>query len=125
MHRLGIYARLVAQGEVHMQSRLGVIALLVGVALIGPTLATYAKEKGDRVVGTVQLINKDTKSVLVSGEANTKQTQVMYDEKTKVTKDNKAATMDDVQTGVRVICIVKKNDKGEPYAEKIDVRPAH
>ena len=113
-----------------MRSRWGVMALLLGVALIGSPPATYAqtkakaKAKGERVSGTVQLVNKDAKTVLVTGQAGDKQTQVMYDEKTKVTKDNKPATMDDVTNGVRVICIVKADEKGQLHARRIDVRPS-
>lgn len=108
-----------------MWSRWGAMVLLVGIALVGSSPAIYGQSKGERVVGTVQLVNKDAKTVLVSGEANNKQTQVMYDEKTKITKDNKAGTIDDVTNGVRVICIVKADAKGELHARRIDVRPAN
>ena len=65
-----------------MRSGLGVMTLLLAIALVGPTrIATYAQDKGDRVAGTVQLINKETKTILVSGEANNKQMQVTYDDK--------------------------------------------
>jgi pyrimidine deaminase RibD-like protein len=105
--------------------RLGVMTLLLAIALVGPTLiATYAQHKGDRVAGTVQLINKETKTIVVSSEANNKQTQVTYDDKTKVTKDNKDASIDDVQNGLRIICTGSTNDKGQLHAERIDVRPA-
>jgi hypothetical protein len=108
-----------------MQNRFGVLALLFAIALVGPARsATYAQDKGDRVTGTVQLINKETKTILISGEANNKQTQVMYDDKTKVTKDNKPASIDDVQNGQRLICIGKTNDKGQLHAEHCDVRPS-
>jgi hypothetical protein len=108
-----------------MRNRSGVMALLLGIALVGPTLiATYAQEKGDRVAGTVQLINKETKTILVSSEANNKQSQVMYDDKTKITKDNKPASIDDVQNGQRVICLGSTNDKGQLHAARIDVRLA-
>jgi hypothetical protein len=108
-----------------MRNRSGVMALLLGIALVGPTLiATYAQDKGDRVAGTVQLINKETKTILVSSEANNKQSQVMYDDKTKITKDNKPASIDDVQNGQRVICIGRTNDKGQLHAARIDVRLA-
>ena len=108
-----------------MRSGLGVMTLLLAIALVGPTrIATYAQDKGDRVAGTVQLINKETKTILVSGEANNKQMQVTYDDKTKVTKDNKAASIDDVQNGLRIICTGSTNDKGQLHAERIDVRPA-
>jgi hypothetical protein len=108
-----------------MQNRSSVIALLLGIALVAPTLiATYAQEKGDRVTGTVQLINKETKTILVSGEANNTQSQVIYDDKTEITKDNKAASINDLQNGQRIICIGSTNDKGQLHAARIDVRPA-
>jgi len=109
-----------------MQRRFGVVALLLGIALIGLTqIATYAQNQEDRVAGTVQLINKDTKTILVSSEANNKQMQVMYDDKTKFTKDNKAGSVNDLQNGQRVICLGKTNDEGQLHAVRIDVRPAH
>jgi hypothetical protein len=108
-----------------MRNRLGVMALLLGIALIGPTLiAAYAQEKEDRVAGTVQLLNKETKIILVSSDANNKQSQVLYDDKTKLTKDNKPGSIDDVQNGRRVICLGKINDKGQLHADRCDVRPA-
>jgi hypothetical protein len=125
VYHLHELVRHLAQEEVHMPRRLRVVILLLGIALIGPTqIATYAQDKGDRVAGTVQLINKETKTIVVSSEANNKQTQVMWDDNTKVTKDNKAASIDDVQNGVRVICTGKTNDKGQLHAGRIDVRPA-
>jgi hypothetical protein len=108
-----------------MRSRLGVMTLLLAIALVGPTLiVSYAQHKGDRVAGTVQLLNKDTMTILVSSEANNKQMQVIYDDKTKITKDNKSGSIDDVQNGQRVICTGKTNDKGQLHAVRIDVRPA-
>ena len=108
-----------------MRSRLGAIALVLGIVVVGSTLATYAQSQEDRVTGTVQLINKETKTILVSGEANSKQMQVAYDDKTKITKDNKAATIDDIQNGRRVICTGKNNKEGQLHAERCDVRPAN
>jgi hypothetical protein len=109
-----------------MRSRLGAIALVLGIGVVGSTLATYAQSKEeDRVAGTVQLINKESKTILVSGEANSKQMQVAYDEKTRITMDNKAATIDDVQNGRRVICTGHNNKEGQLHAERCDVRPAN
>ena len=107
-----------------MRSRLGAIALVLGIGVIVSTLTMYAQDKEERVTGTVQLINKDTKTILVSGEANNKQMQVTYDEKTKITMDNKAATVDDIQNGRRVICTGHNNKEGQLHAERCDVRPA-
>ena len=108
-----------------MRSRLGAIALVLGICAIVSTLTTYAHDKEDRVAGTVQLINKESKTILVSGEANSKQMQVAYDEKTRITMDNKAATIDDVQNGRRVICTGHNNKEGQLHAERCDVRPAN
>jgi hypothetical protein len=101
------------------------MALLVGIALAGQTvMGTAPQDKEDRVTGTVELINKENKTLLVGSQANNKQTQVVWDEKTKITKDNKAASIADLQTGQRVICVGKTNDKGQLHAARIDVRPA-
>jgi len=110
-----------------MERRLPLLlALLLGAALAAPTAVSYAQDKAkeDRVTGTVQLVTKDTKTILVTGEAGNVQTQVVYDAETKVTKDNKPASIDDVQTGRRVICLGKLNDKGQLMARHIDLRPA-
>ena len=106
-----------------MRSRLGPIALVLGLGVIVSPLTTYAQSKLDRVAGTVQLINKETKTILVSGEANSKQMQVTYDEKTRITKDNKDATVDDIQNGRRVICTGHSNKEGQLHAVRCDVRP--
>ena len=101
------------------------LALLLGLALSTPaTLANAQDKQEDRVTGTVQLVKKDTKTILVTGEAGNAQHQVVYDADTKVTKDNKAGSIDDVANGKRVICLGKLNDKGQLVARHIDVRPA-
>ena len=102
------------------------LALLLGAALAAPAALSYAQDKSkeDRVTGTVQLVKKDANTILVTGEAGNVQTQVVYDAETKVTSDNKPASIDDVQTGRRVICLGKLNDKGQLVARHIDLRPA-
>ena len=101
------------------------LTLLLGAALAAPaTLAHAQDKKEDRVTGTVQLVTKDTKTILVTGEAGNTQHQVVYDADTKVTKDNKPGSLDDVSNGKRVICLGKLNDKGQLMAKSIDVRPA-
>ena len=110
-----------------MERRLPLLlALLLGAALASPTALSYAqdKSKDDRVTGTVQLVKKDANTVLVTGEAGNAQHQVVYNAETKVTADNKPASIDDVQTGRRVICLGKLNDKGQLVASHIDLRPA-
>ena len=109
-----------------MERRLPLLlALLLGVALAAPTALSYAQDKKeDRVTGTVQLVKKDTMTILVTGEAGNAQQQVVYNADTKVTKDNKPASIDDVSTGKRVICLGMLNDKGQLVARHIDLRPA-
>ena len=109
-----------------MERRLPLLlALLLGAALAAPaTLANAQDKKEDRVTGTVQLVKKDTMTILVTGEAGNVQNQVVYDADTKFTKDNKPGSLDDVSTGKRVICLGKLNDKGQLVARNIDVRPA-
>jgi hypothetical protein len=110
-----------------MERRLPLLlALLLGVALAAPTAPSYAqdKTKEDRVTGTVQLVKKDTMTILVTGEAGSAQQQVVYNAETKVTKNNKPGSIDDVSTGKRVICLGKLNDKGQLVARHIDLRPA-
>lgn len=108
-----------------MERRLPLLlALLLGAALVIPATLANAQAKEDRVTGTVQLVKKDTMTILVTGEAGNAQHQVVYNADTKVTKDNKAGSIDDVSTGKRVICLGKLNDKGLLVARHIDVRPA-
>ena len=102
-----------------MERRLPLLlALLLGAALAAPTALSYAQDtsKEDRVTGTVQLVTKDTMTILVTGEAGNAQNQVVYNADTKFTKDNKPASIDDVSTGKRVICLGKLNDKGQLVA---------
>lgn len=100
------------------------LTLLLGVALALPAMLANAQAKEDRVTGTVQLVQKDTMTILVTGEAGNTQHQVVYNADTKVTKDNKSGSIDDLSTGKRVICLGKLNDKGQLVARHIDVRPA-
>lgn len=109
-----------------MERRLSLLlALVLGAVLATPaTLAHAQDKKEDRVTGTVQLVKKDTMTILVTGEAGNAQHQVVYDANTKFTNDNKPGSIDDVSTGKRVICLGKLNDKGQLMARNIDVRPA-
>jgi hypothetical protein len=103
------------------------MAVLMAVALVGPaTISTQAQKKdAGRVPGTVAMLNKDSQTLLVATEANESQKQVVYDDKTKFTKDNKPGSLDDVSNGRRVICLGTTNDKGQLMATHVDVRPAN
>ena len=101
------------------------VALLLAAAVAVSATHSYAQDKKeDRVTGTVQLVKKDTMTILVTGEAGNTQHQVVYSAETKITKDNKPGSIDDVSTGRRVICLGKLNDKGQLLARHIDLRPA-
>jgi hypothetical protein len=101
------------------------VALLLAAAVAASATRSFAQDKKeDRVTGTVQLVNKDTKTIAVTGEAGNTQHQVVYNAETKVTKDNKPGSIDEVQTGRRVICLGRLNDKGQLVARHIDLRPS-
>jgi hypothetical protein len=106
----------------HRHARL--YAVLVVTALALPVSLAYAQAKEDRVTGTVQIVNKDTSTIVVRAEAGEEHKQVVYDAATKITKDNKPGAIEDVSSGKRVICLGKLNDKGQLLARAIDVRPA-
>jgi len=104
------------------------MAVLVAVAMAGPAvISTHAQEKKkeERVSGTLEILNKEKKTIVLQGTGGEAQKQLMYDEKTVVTKDNKPAKVDDLSSGQRLICIGHTDDKGMFLAHRIDIRPAH
>ena len=104
------------------------MAVFLAVALAGPaTISTRAQEKKpeERVSGTVEIINKEKMTIVLQGTGGEAQKQLMYDEKTVVTKDNKPAKIEDVSSGQRLICVGHTGDKGMFLAHRIDIRPAH
>jgi hypothetical protein len=104
------------------------MAVLVAVALVGPAAIStqgQEKKKEERVSGTVEILNKDKKTIVLQGTGGEAQKQVMYDEKTVVTKDNKPAKVDDLANGQRLICVGHSDDKGMFLAHRIDIRPTH
>lgn len=103
-----------------------VVALFLGLMLASPSVTSATaqdKAKPDRVSGTVTKILKDTKTLLVEHGAGDTAIQVVYDDNTKFTKDNKPASLDDVEQGRRVICLGHKNKDGQLMATHIDIRP--
>ena len=103
------------------------MAVFMAVALVGPATISAQEQKKpeERVSGTVEIINKETMTIVLQGTGGEAQKQVMYDEKTVVTKDNKPAKIEDVSSGQRLICVGHTNDKGTFVAHRIDIRPAH
>jgi hypothetical protein len=104
------------------------MAVFMAVALVGPaTISSQAQEKKpeERVSGTVEIINKEKMTIVLQGTGGEAQKQLMYDEKTVVTKDNKPAKIEDVSSGQRLICVGHTGDKGLFLAHRIDIRPAN
>jgi Cu/Ag efflux protein CusF len=88
-----------------------------------PGAAQEKKAKLDRVEGTVQSIDTDTKTVTVTLRGKTiKTVPVIFSDETVFTFRNKAGTVDQVKDGRHVICLGKLNDKSELIATRIDVR---
>ena len=103
------------------------MAALLAVALVGPATISAQEQKKpeERVSGTVEIINKEKMTIVLQGTGGEAQKQLMYDEKTVVTKDNKPAKIEDVSSGQRLICVGHTDDKGKFLAHRIDIRPAH
>ncbi len=103
------------------------MGLILGVALTLPALEARQKDtkpadKPDRIDGIIQLIDKSTKTVTVRLRDKQQQQQVIYDDKTAFTFQNKPATLDEVKDGRRIIALGKINDKNQLIATRIDVR---
>jgi hypothetical protein len=97
-------------------------ALLLALAVMAGA-QEKKKESLDRVSGTVQMISKDTKTITVRASSGNVQRQVLYDENTKFTKQNKpGGSIDDVKEGTRIICLGKFNEKTQLVATRIDIR---
>ena len=54
-------------------------------------------------------------TIVLQGTGGEAQKQLMYDEKTVVTKDNKPAKIEDVSSGQRLICVGHTNDKASSW----------
>ena len=103
------------------------MGLFLGVALTLPALDARQKDtkttaKQDRIDGIIQFIDTPTKTVTVRLRDKQQQQQVIYDDKTAFTFRNKAATVDEVKEGRRIIALGKTNDKNQLIATRIDVR---
>jgi Cu/Ag efflux protein CusF len=79
-----------------------------------------ATAKADRVTGTIHTLDKEAKTLTV--QRGNEFRQVVWNEKTKVTYQNKNASVEDVQQGRRVICLGTFNDKQQLVATRIDIR---
>jgi aspartyl/asparaginyl-tRNA synthetase len=107
------------------------MGLLLGTALTVPSVAAgQASQKEEklkaadqtRIDGTVHMIDSATKTITVRVRGKTDQRQVVYTDKTEITFRNKAAKLEEVKEGRRVIVLGKVNDKNQLVATRIDVR---
>ena len=108
------------------------MALMLGSVLTLPVAASQggqkedekakAAAKQDRLDGTVHMMDTATKMITVRTRGKTEQRQVSYDDKTQFTYRNKAAKLEEVKEGRRVIVLGKTNDKHVLVATRIDVR---
>lgn len=116
-----------------MSRRLSIaMALFLGVMLTVSLAASVqgqpkeakgkAAAKQDRLDGTVQTIDKATKTFTLRPTGSSTLRQVVYTESTKFTVRNKPGSLDEVEIGRRVISLGKFNDKGQLIAARIDVR---
>lgn len=97
--------------------------LAVALSLIFATgVSAQGKKKDDttRMSGRVQMISKDSSTITI--QKDTMRMQIKYDANTQFTYRNKPGTIDEVKEGRRVICLVKKGEKGETLATRVDVR---
>jgi hypothetical protein len=104
------------------------MGLFLGIALTLPALEARQKDtksataKQDRIDGIIQFIDTATKTVTVRLRDKQQQQQVIYDDKTAFTFRNKAAKVEEVKEGRRIIALGKINDKNQLIATRIDVR---
>ena len=75
-----------------------------------------------RVEGSVQSIDKATKTVSVRLRGKTNTVPVVFSDKTLFTFRNKPGTLDEVKDGRNVICLGRYDDKNQLIATRIDVR---
>ena len=102
----------------------GVLLFLSLVFTAGAQEDKHAnKPAEDRVSGVVKRMNNDTKTITVRTNKGDVDRQVIYNDQTKFTKQNKpGASIDDVKEGTRVICLGKFDANSHLTATQIDIR---
>jgi hypothetical protein len=98
------------------------LVFMVGHADARQKDSKSAAGKQDRIDGTIQMMDKATKTVTVRLRGKPMQREVVFDDKTAFTYRNKPATVDELKDGRRVIVLGKTNDKNQLVATRIDVR---
>jgi len=99
-----------------------VLSLVLGVGLFAQI--TQDKEtKLDRVEGLVKSIDK-VKSTFSIQQTDTSKVlwQISFDQNTKFTYRNSAASIDELKEGQRVVCLGKAGTTGKLTAARVDMR---
>jgi len=99
-----------------------VLSLVLGVGLFAQI--TQDKEtKLDRVEGLVKSIDK-AKSTFSIQQTDTSKVlwQISFDQNTKFTYRNSAASIDELKEGQRVVCLGKAGTTGKLTAARVDMR---
>jgi hypothetical protein len=105
-----------------------VLGLFLGLVLTVVTVDARQKDsksatgKQDRIDGSIHMFDKATKVLTVRLRGKPMQREVVVDDKTAFTFRNKAATIDELKEGRRVIVLGKPNDKNQLVATRVDVR---
>ena len=102
-------------------------ACLVSTLFLMPVSAVQDKEgkgtaKESRIDGTIESVDKGTKTIVVRLRGKQDTRQVVYDDKTKFTFRNKDASLDEVKEGRNVICLGTIGEKNRLMASRVDVR---
>jgi hypothetical protein len=96
------------------------LGMFLALSLSGRAFAEPKQDNEARLSGAIHMINKDASTITVrNGNMFRK---VVYDNGTKFTFRNKSGSLNDVQEGVRVICLGKYDEKNRLLATRVDVR---
>jgi hypothetical protein len=114
-----------------MRRRLAVAVGLLGILLMpswaatAQTKATQGKDskaKELRVDGTIRGLDTTAHTFTVKVRTQIAERQVMYNDSTKFTFRNKAASASDLKEGSRVIVLGTPDEKNQIVARRIDIR---
>lgn len=80
--------------------------LAIAIQLGGAAVALAAKQ--DRLSGVVNSVDTSTKTIQIHMRKSTAQVRkIMYDDSTSFTLDGKAAKVEDVKEGLRIVAVGK------------------
>jgi len=101
--------------------RLALVGLCLGAApIVAPLAAQYKAPKQQKVEGLVAGFDKASSTITIQ-EKNLR-TRVSCDSRTHITFRNTTATVNEVKEGLRIVCMVRSNDRNQMLATRIDLR---